>query len=489
MNSVKQFLKISAMSLAALLMVSCNGPSAKVAFADSTPSLSIPQDSLEVTQALQTTFRSISAQVLPAVVEVDVTETKEIKTYNPFSEIPWLKEWGFDFGDDSQSRTQEQQSLGSGFIVKHIDNKYYVLTNNHVAGNASKISIKLNDERTFEGTLVGTDSRIDVALVSFESDDDSIAIAVLGDSSTVQTGDICLALGSPMGYFASVTQGIVSATGRSGNEIGSISDFIQTDAAINQGNSGGPLVNIYGEVIGINTWIVSQSGGSQGLGFSIPINNVKSAIDQFIATGKISYGWLGVQLVDVTDEYKEELGVGKTNGAFASEVFLGSPAMKGGLRPGDFITELNGHEVKTTDQLVREVGQIKAGDSAEFTVMRGKNKVSLTVKIEERSEEVSNDSSKLLPGFIASPIIDDIRKELKLDSKVKGVIVSNITAKTPAAALRLQNGDVITAVNGKAVSNVEEFYEALDLTANSELYFDIYSDGHTLTTAKYKIAK
>lgn len=489
MNSVKQFLKISAMSLAALLMVSCNGPSAKVAFADSTPSLSIPQDSLEVTQALQTTFRSISAQVLPAVVEVDVTETKEIKTYNPFSEIPWLKEWGFDFGDDSQSRTQEQQSLGSGFIVKHIDNKYYVLTNNHVAGNASKISIKLNDERTFEGTLVGTDSRIDVALVSFESDDDSIAIAVLGDSSTVQTGDICLALGSPMGYFASVTQGIVSATGRSGNEIGSISDFIQTDAAINQGNSGGPLVNIYGEVIGINTWIVSQSGGSQGLGFSIPINNVKSAIDQFIATGKISYGWLGVQLVDVTDEYKEELGVGKTNGAFASEVFLGSPAMKGGLRPGDFITELNGHEVKTTDQLVREVGQIKAGDSAEFTVMRGKNKVSLTVKIEERSEEVSNDSSKLLPGFIASPITDDIRKELKLDSKVKGVIVSNITAKTPAAALRLQNGDVITAVNGKAVSNVEEFYEALDLTANSELYFDIYSDGHTLTTAKYKIAK
>ncbi len=489
MNSVKQFLKISAMSLAALFMVSCNAASAKVAFADSTPSLSIPQDSLEVTQALQSTFRSISAQVLPAVVEVDVTETKEIKTYNPFSEIPWLKEWGFDFGDNGQSRTQEQQSLGSGFIVKHAGNKYYVLTNNHVAGNASKISIKLNDERTFEGTLVGTDSRIDVALVSFESDDDSIAIAVLGDSSTVQTGDICLALGSPMGYFASVTQGIVSATGRSGNEIGSISDFIQTDAAINQGNSGGPLVNIYGEVIGINTWIVSQSGGSQGLGFSIPINNVKSAIDQFIATGKISYGWLGVQLVDVTDEYKEELGVGKTNGAFASEVFLGSPAMKGGLRPGDFIIELNGHEVKTTDQLVREVGQIKAGNSAEFTVMRGKNKVSLTVKLEERSEEVSNDSSKLLPGFIASPITDDIRKELKLDSKVKGVIVSNIASKTPAAALRLQNGDVITAVNGKAVSNVEEFYEALDLTSNSELYFDIYSDGHTLTTAKYKIAK
>ncbi len=489
MNSVKQFLKISAMSLAALFMVSCNAASAKVAFADSTPSLSIPQDSLEVTQALQSTFRSISAQVLPAVVEVDVTETKEIKTYNPFSEIPWLKERGFDFGDNRQSRTQEQQSLGSGFIVKHAGNKYYVLTNNHVAGNASKISIKLNDERTFEGTLVGTDSRIDVALVSFESDDDSIAIAVLGDSSTVQTGDICLALGSPMGYFASVTQGIVSATGRSGNEIGSISDFIQTDAAINQGNSGGPLVNIYGEVIGINTWIVSQSGGSQGLGFSIPINNVKSAIDQFIATGKISYGWLGVQLVDVTDEYKEELGVGKTNGAFASEVFLGSPAMKGGLRPGDFIIELNGHEVKTTDQLVREVGQIKAGNSAEFTVMRGKNKVSLTVKLEERSEEVSNDSSKLLPGFIASPITDDIRKELKLDSKVKGVIVSNIASKTPAAALRLQNGDVITAVNGKAVSNVEEFYEALDLTSNSELYFDIYSDGHTLTTAKYKIAK
>ncbi len=495
MNSIKKhFLTFTALALtsaAALALTACNANagSAKVAFADSTPSVSIPEDSLEITQALQSTFRSISSQVLPAVVEVDVTETTEVKTYNPFGDIPWLKEWGFDFGDQGSTQQREQSSLGSGFIVRHKGNKYYVVTNNHVAGNASKITIKLNDEREFPGTLVGADARMDIALVSFESDDDSIAIATLGDSESVQTGDLCLALGSPMGYFASVTQGIISATGRSGSDIGSISDFIQTDAAINQGNSGGPLVNIYGEVIGINTWIVSQSGGSQGLGFSIPINNVKNAIDQFIDNGKIAYGWLGVQLVDVSAEYKDELGVGKETGAFASEVFLGSPAMKGGLQAGDYIVALNGHKIKTTDQLVREVGQLKAGESAEFTVMRGKNKVDLTVKIEERNDSVTNDSSKLMPGFIASPLTEDLRKQLELDKKVKGVVVSNITAKTPAAALRLQNGDVITAVNGKAVSNVEEFYAALDIASNSELWFDIYSDGHILTTAKYKIEK
>lgn len=489
----KSFLTIASTaiaSLAALCFAGCNAntKSANVAFADSTPASSIPEDSLEIAQALQNTFRSISSQVLPAVVEVDVTETTEIKSFNPFSDIPWLKEWGFDFGESSPQQ-RETQSLGSGFIVRHSDNKYYVLTNNHVAGNASKITIKLNDEREFEGTLVGTDERIDIALVSFVSDDNTIAIASLGDSDAVQTGDICLALGSPMGYFASVTQGIVSATGRSGNDIGSISDFIQTDAAINQGNSGGPLVNIYGEVIGINTWIVSQSGGSQGLGFSIPINNVKNTIDQFITKGKVAYGWLGVQVAETSAEYKEELGVGKKAGAFIADIFINSPAIKGGLQAGDFITKLNGHDIKSTDQLVREVGNLQAGQTATFTVIREGKEVELTVKIEERSSEVSGDSSKLIPGFTAHPLTKEFKEKNKIDDKIKGVVVSDMIAKTPAAALRLQNGDVITAVNGKSVSNVKDFYAAIDLSANTELWFDIYSDGHTLTTSKYKIEK
>ncbi len=472
-----------------------NSGSANVAFAETTPAVNIPQDSLEVTQALQSTFRSISSQVLPAVVEVDVTETTRVRTYNPFEDLPFFfglpNDKSNDKDDDSKKYREYQQSgLGSGVIVKKTGKTVYVLTNNHVAGNATTIKIKLNDEREFDGTLIGADERMDVALVSFECNDDSITVAKMGNSDEVQQGDIVLALGSPLGYFASVTQGIVSATGRSGGQIGSISDFIQTDAAINQGNSGGPLVNIWGEVIGINTWIASQSGGSQGLGFSIPINNIKTAIDQFIDKGKISYGWLGVSLTEITKEYKEELGVGGESGAFASEIFLDSPAMKGGMQAGDFITELNGHSVKSVDQLVREVGNIRAGDTAEFTIMRGKNKIKLSVKIDERTKDVASDNAKLWPGFIASPLTDDVRKQIKLENnKVKGIVVTNVQEKSPAAALRLQNGDVITAVNDKTVTNVQEFYEALDTTGSKEIWFDVYSDGHTISTGRYKLGK
>lgn len=479
------------------LSFSCkaNQGSANVAFAETTPAVSIPQSSLGVVEAMQTTFQSISKGVLPAVVEVDVTETTKVKTVNPFKDLPFFfglpGQGDSDGKDNEDEREYTQQGLGSGVIVRRTGNTVYVLTNNHVAGNATKIKIKLSDEREFDGKLVGTDERIDIALVSFESDDKSIAVATLGDSDKVQTGDICLALGSPLGYFGSVTQGIVSATGRSGSDIGSISDFIQTDAAINQGNSGGPLVNIYGEVIGINSWIASQSGGSQGLGFSIPINNVKKAIDQFIDKGKIVYGWLGVSLVDITSEYKKDLGVGEnTNGAFASQIFLNSPAMKGGMQAGDFITALNGHDVKTVDQLVREVGNIQAGETAKFTVMRGKVKLDLTVKIEERSKDVAADNGNLWPGFIPSPLTDDVRKQIKLDSKkVKGVVVTNIQEKSPAAALRLQQGDVITAVNDKKITSVEEFYAALDIKSNKEIWFDIYSEGHTISTSHYKVGE
>ena len=453
--------------------------------------VSIPEGSLSVVEALQSTFRSISSGVLPAVVEVDVTEKTKVKTFNPFRDIPF-----FNFGepegkgnDEDSYREYTQSGLGSGVIVRRNGKTNYVLTNNHVAGKADSIKIKLYDGREFDGKLVGSDQRMDIALVSFESDDKAITVAKLGDSDQVQTGDICMALGSPLGYFGSVTQGIVSATGRSGSGIGSISDFIQTDAAINQGNSGGPLVNIYGEVIGINTWIASSSGGSVGLGFSIPINNVKKAIDQFISKGKIEYGWLGVSLVSVKDEYKKELGIANQKGAFAGQVLIGSPADKAGIKAGDFIIEMNGKAVDDVDALVAKVGKIPAGETADFVVLRNGKKVSLSAKIEPRDEEVANSSSKWWPGFIASPITEDVRKQLDLGKSVKGVVVSNVLEKSPAASLRLQAGDIITAVNDKTVTSVAEFYDALDIKNNKEIWFDLYSEGHTISTGRYKVGK
>ena len=452
-------------------------------YAESDSGEIVSKESLKVIEALQNSFRSISNRLLPAVVEVDVIETKTVT--DPFQDFRH-----FFFGmpeqeEQGKKRQYEQKGLGSGVIVRSTGDTIYVLTNNHVAGGATKITVKLNDSREFEAKLVGADARMDIALLSFTSSDKSIPVAKLGDSDAVQTGDICLAMGAPLGYSQSVTQGIVSAKGRSGNGIGNINDFIQTDAAINQGNSGGPLVNIYGEVIGINTWIASQSGGSQGIGFAIPINNIKNAINSFISKGKIVYGWLGVSLLEANKEYKEALGVEKETGALATQLFIGSPAQKAGMQPGDFIVSLNGHSVKDVDQLVREVGLLEAGVTANFEIIRNGKKVALPVKIEERSEKVSSDNGKLWPGFIAVPITEKVRKDMELENKVKGVVVSNVMEKSPAAALRLQNGDVITAVNGKSVTDLKSFYTEL-ATADKAVNFDIYSNGGTITTGTYK---
>lgn len=464
---------------------------ADTVFAETKSAVSIPAESLKVIEALQNSFNSISDGVLPSVVEIDITEKTTVTQTNPFEDFPF-----FFFGNpngenlDRKGRTREyeQKGLGSGVIVRRTGNTVYVLTNNHVAGKATQITVNLNDGQKFEGKLVGADERSDIALVSFEARKDSnIVVAALGDSDKVKVGDIVLAMGAPLGYRQSVTQGIVSATGRSGDKIGNMNDFIQTDAAINQGNSGGPLVNIYGEVIGINTWIASSSGGSQGLGFSLPINSLKKSIDDFISSGKITYGWLGVSLLDVNDDYKKELGVNGKNGALASQIFLDSPGHKGGMQAGDFIIELNGKEIKNQNELMREVGYLPAGKDAKFKVIRSGKTVDLTVKIEERTEKVSSDNSKLWPGFVAAPLTQEVLKELKLeDVKVKGVAITNVLAKSPAAAMRIQNGDIITAVNDKKVANLKEFYEALNVSSKKEIWFDVYNDGHTLSTSHYK---
>ncbi len=244
-------------------------------------------------------------------------------------------------------------------------------------------------------------------------------------------------------------------------------------------------MNIYGEVIGINTWIASQSGGSQGLGFAIPINNIKHAIDEFIANGKVTYGWLGVSLVEIRDEIKDSLGVKGKDGAFASQIFVDSPAFKGGMQAGDYIIELNGRAVRNVDQLVRDVGSLPANKEAKFKVIRGAKEMPLTVMITERTKEVSSSTAKLWPGFIPVPLTEDVRKKLELDNKIEGVAVTNVQAKSPAASLRLQEGDVITAVNGKEVKNLAEFYAALDLTKTKSVQFTIGSGAGSITTGTY----
>ncbi len=465
---------------------SSNPDNAATVYADPGANKQLSGESIASLEALQRANRELTAAVLPSVVTIDVIEMR--KTKNIGDGFPWFffgQPQGEKQKDDSGENEYKAEGMGSGVIVRKTGKTYYALTNQHVIGNATEISVMLHNDDKATGKLIGADKRKDVALISFEYDKE-LPVAKLGDSDTVQVGDLCYAVGAPMGYVSTVTSGIISAVGRSGGPNQSnINDFIQTDAAINQGNSGGPLVNIYGEVIGINTWIVSSSGGSQGLAFSIPINNLKKAIDDFISSGTIKYGWLGVQLSDVNDDFKKALGLKNFDGAFAAQVFLDSPADKGGIMPGDFITEINGRKIKAVDELVRIIGDLQAGETAEFNLTRVGKEVSLKVKIEERNEKTVADSSKLWPGFTPVPIDEQVIKKLELDRNQTGVAVSSVQQKTPAAVLSLRPGDIITKVNGKEIKNIESFYAELNKNAG-EIWFDFIREKHNLSTAKIK---
>ena len=467
------------------LSFSCATPSGnKTVHAEEFPR-PVPADALAVAESLQTALRAVSDSTLKFVVEVNTVEVKKQQTPQ-FNGIPWE----FFFGQpnqegNGQEREFRSRGLGSGIIVRRNGGTYYVITNNHVAGDATEISLTLNDGREFPAKLVGKDPRKDLALVSFESKE-NLPIAVLGDSDSIRIGDFAIAVGNPLGLISSVTMGIVSAVGRTGGPAGNINDFIQTDAAINQGNSGGALVNIRGEVIGINTWIASPSGGSVGLGFAIPINNAKKAIDDFISSGQVKYGWLGVSLTDTDKDSAKDLGVEGTKGAFVSQLFISSPAEKGGMKAGDYIVELNGKPVLGRDQLVLSVGDLKAGESAVFGLIRAGKRMNLTVRIEERKDDVAADNAKIWPGAVVFSLTEDLRKSLNVGSDVKGVVAGNVIGKSPAAVMGVQTGDVITAVNGTPVGSMSDFFKVINEKGGGELWFEVLRGGNKLETMRYK---
>ncbi|MDR2182435.1 MAG: Do family serine endopeptidase [Treponema sp.] len=469
----------------AFLSFSCSSPGNK-ARAQEVQTAVIPQDALSTAESLQTAFRAISDKVLPSVVELKTVSIRRQQVPN-FNGIPWE----FFFGEPNENgeggeREFRSQGLGSGIIVRRDKDTYYVLTNFHVVGDATEISAALNDGTEYAAALVGKDERKDLAMVSFKCPD-NLPLAVLGDSDTVKVGDWAIAIGNPLGFMSSMTMGIVSAVGRTGGPAGNINDFIQTDTSINQGNSGGALVNIRGEVIGINTWIASSSGGgSVGLGFAIPINNTKRSIDEFISKGEISYGWLGVSLTDPDRETLQAMNLGGRRGAIVSQMFLGSPAEKGGIYPGDFIIGLNGKEVRGMNQLTMMVGELRPGEQANFTLIRGGAEREVRVRIEARSNEVAAENAKLWPGVIVVSLTDAIRSSLKLPANADGLYVSTVIARTPAAVVGLLRHDLITSVNGERVRDLPSFYRVLREKAAKELWFEVKRGESNLETPKYK---
>ncbi len=430
-------------------------------------------------QSLQRSFREISAAALPSVVRIDVEEVRR-QNVPEGNDAPWFD---FFFGEpDSQapdggSREFRTQGLGSGVIVRRDGTMYYVLTNDHVIGNADQITITLDSGDEYPADVVGEDTRKDLALVSFESRQE-IPVAVLGDSDQLRVGDWVLAIGSPYGFQSTVTAGIVSALGRRGGPAGNISDFIQTDAAINRGNSGGALVNLDGEVVGINTWITSQTGGSVGLGFSIPINNVVRSIDDFIETGAVRYGWLGVSIRSVPEEVVDSLDLPDRRGALVHHVFIDSPAESGGLLPGDFVRVINGVRVDDSDALVLEVGELPVDEIATFELIRYGREMTVEVRIGERESEsaIANLNTRLWPGFSVFPLTPELRQDGGLEDTVQGVVVSTVENRTPGAAAGFRVGDVITAVDGKDVASLVDFYQHLN-DAGRDVEISVLRDG------------
>ena len=431
--------------------------------------------SIEGLYDLQSTFRQVSAVVRPTVVELRIGEiaAEEEERRSPFD---------FFFGRPDGEPPQLPPGLGSGFIVESTNGVLYVATNEHVAGNAGSITVVTFDGSEYPGTLVGSDKRKDLAVVSFFAEHADLPSALLGDSDTLYVGDWVLAVGNPFGYASTVTAGIVSAKGRTGPS-DNISDFIQTDAAINQGNSGGPLINLKGEVVGINTWISTPTGINVGLGFAIPINNIKKAIRDLIRRGDVEYGWLGVEVGDITEDIVTDLRYSETFGAVVYQLFKESPADKGGLQAGDIIIQIDGLDIRNYLHLTRYVGDIPPGGEAVFTVFRDGRQLLLDIVIGIRGDinVIENAYKKLWPGISVLRLTELLKERYGIAEDTQGMLISDVKYQTDALAAGLQPGDILLSINELEVKNLLDFYRIVNDTDKKEFVYSVLRNGETLS--------
>lgn len=415
---------------------------------------------------LQNAFRQISQEVRPVVVQVNTINIIERRTVNPF-------EFFFRFPnsrerpESPQTQSFRQEGLGSGVIVERRGNTVYVLTNNHVVNGADEIEVNLNDGRSFTGEFIGGDPLRDLALIAIDTRD-NIPVAKLGNSDDVWVGDWVLAIGNPLGFESTVTAGIISAKGRhAGGQ--NFTDYLQTDASINQGNSGGALVNLNGEVIGINSFIASTSGGNIGLGFAIPINNARRAIDDFIEKGSVEYAWLGVNMGDLNDTLAEELNLDGKRGAFIYNVYGESPAMKGDIRPGDLITRMAGRVIADSNDLSRTVASLIPDESVPVTLIRDGKTVNFTITLAVRTIKRDGLKVNVWPGFSAVPVTSELRDQMRIPRTAGNVLIGGVVEGSPASALGLRSGDVIKSINRRNIRNLRHFYELVNSEERIEL--------------------
>ncbi|MCL4458209.1 MAG: DegQ family serine endoprotease [Nitrospirae bacterium] len=424
----------------------------------------IPKQMEETSRA----FSEIVKAVSPAVV--NISSTKVIKKQpTPFDEF-------FDFlypFPDGRGKRWKEQSLGSGVIVSPDG---YIVTNNHVIEQADEIKVILIDKKSFKAKVIGADPKTDIAIIKIDAK--GLPMVPWGDSERLQVGEFVLAIGNPFGLSHTVTMGIISAVGRADVGITDYENFIQTDAAINPGNSGGPLVNIRGELIGINTAIFSKTGGYQGIGFSVPSGMVRLVMDQLIRQGKVTRGWLGVTIQEITPEIARKFGLKISEGALVSDVAKGSPSHRAGVMRGDIILELNGKRIKDVASLRNMVAQSKIGSQVDIKILRRDREMTLKAIIMElptdmgevipSSSRAPDSSGNALSGITVIDLNASIAKQLGMDKEERGVVIIKVEYGASAEDAGVRKGDVIQEIDRQRINGLNDFNKAVSKTKQGD---------------------
>ena len=398
------------------------------------------------------TLAPVVNQVTPAVVNISVL-TRAPMEDNPLFRDPFFRRF-FNLPDQPQ---RKEQAAGSGVIVDAAQG--YILTNNHVIKDAQQILVTLKDRRQFPARLVGTDPGTDIAVLQIQAS--RLSALRLGDSDALQVGDYVLAVGNPFGIGQTVTSGIVSALGRSGLSVEGYEDFIQTDASINPGNSGGALVNLRGELIGINTAIIGPAGGNVGIGFAVPTAIARAVMNQIVRHGEVRRGRLGIEMADITAEIQRKLQLSTLEGALIAAVQSGSPAEQAGLRAGDVVTALNGRTIRNAAELRVRLGLTPIGDTVEMQLLRNGSTLKLSTRIAAPQEisDSAGQSVQQLPGLS----VVEIERGSPLAQRLRGrgLVVSEVDGDSRAYQFGFRAGDIIYAVNRRRIQTFAEFQQLL----------------------------
>ena len=445
-----------------------------------------------VVDGMRTSYADVVEKTSPAVVRIEADHKEKAPARG---QLPG----GDDFFRQFQipqpnQRPQIERGLGSGVVVEAGGT---ILTNYHVVEGADKITVAMSDNKTYEAKVIGTDQPSDLAVIKIEAA--NLPFLTLGNSDTVRVGDIVLAIGNPLGIGQSVTSGIISAKGRrTGLSDGSFEDFLQTDAPINKGNSGGALVNLNGELIGINSQILSPGGaggGNIGIAFSIPSNMAKSVMEQLLKDGKVRRGMLGINIQNITDDTAKALELKEKSGILVSNVKAGSAADKAGVKRGDIITAINGEKLEDSNVLRNKVAGTLPGTDIKITVIRDGKEIDLTATLDEfkvadgKNPETGKDGDengtgsqnqrgKL--GLSLEPVTPQTAKQLGLDSDSEGLVVTDVDQNGPAAEAGISRGDVIIEINRKAVNSVAEVKSAIDGAGDRPILLLMTRRGQTI---------